>query len=165
MLCLGPNKSWGLMLLQGKLFYCLRLPIHPKLGGGDQNAMLGVNAASQQICSLSPAPHPSNARGKVTKMLCWGLMLLRSKLFYCLRLPIYPMLEGGDPNAMLGVIIVLEGYCCFAANSFYCLRLPIHPILEGGDPNAMLVVMKVSEANAASQQTLFIVSGSPSIHC
>ena len=59
-------------------------------------------------------------------MLCLGLMLLRSKLFYCLRLPIHPMLEGGDPNAMLGV-------------------------------------MKVSEANAASQQTLFIVSGSPSM--
>ena len=38
-------------------------------------------------------------------------------------------------------------------------------MLEGGDPNAMLGVMKVSEANAASQQTLFIVSGSPSIHC
>ena len=29
----------------------------------------------------------------------------------------------------------------------------------------MLGVMKVSEAIAASQQTLFIVSGSPSIHC
>ena len=59
-------------------------------------------------------------------MLPWGLMLLRSKLFYCLWLPINPMLGGGDQNAMLGV-------------------------------------MKVSEANAASQQTLFIVSGSPSI--
>ena len=29
----------------------------------------------------------------------------------------------------------------------------------------MLGVMKVLEANAASQQTLFIVSGSTSIHC
>ena len=38
-------------------------------------------------------------------------------------------------------------------------------MLEGGDPNAMLGVMKVTEANAASQQTLFIVSGSPSIQC
>ena len=35
-------------------------------------------------------------------------------------------------------------------------------MLEGGDQNAMLGVMKVSEANAALQQTLFIVSGSPS---
>ena len=57
----------------------------------------------------------------------------------------------------------LGGKCCFAANSFYCLQLPIHPMVEGGDPNAMLGVMKVLEANAASQQTLFIVSGSPSI--
>ena len=38
-------------------------------------------------------------------------------------------------------------------------------MLEGGDRNAMLGVMKVLEANAASQQTLFIVSGSTSIHC
>ena len=34
-----------------------------------------------------------------------------------------------------------------------------------GNQNAMLGVMKVLEANAASQQTLFIVSGYPSIHC
>ena len=26
------------------------------------------------------------------------LMLLRSKLFFCLQLPIHPMLEGSDPN-------------------------------------------------------------------
>ena len=30
-------------------------------------------------------------------------------------------------------------------------------MLEGGDPNAMLGVMNISEANAASQQTLLIV--------
>ena len=58
-------------------------------------------------------------------MLYWGLMLLRSRLFYCLQLPIHPILEGGDPNAILGVI-------------------------------------KVMGVNAASQQTLFIVSGSSS---
>ena len=85
---------WGLMLLGSKLFYCLQLPINPMLGGGDQNAMLGVNAifsgspsiqykgkvtkmlclgvikvlgvdpASQQTFLLSPAPHPSNTRGR-----------------------------------------------------------------------------------------------------
>ena len=50
---------------------------------------------------------------EVTQMLWWGswksrrLMLLRSKLFYCLRLPIHPLLQGGDPNTMLGVIKVL----------------------------------------------------------
>ena len=54
-----------------------------------------------------------------------GLMLLRSKLFYCLWLPIYSMLERGEPNAMLGVI-------------------------------------KARRVSAALQQTLFIVSGSPS---
>ena len=54
------------------------------------------------------------------------------------------------------------GYCCFAANSFYCLGLPIHPMLEGGEPNDMLGVIKVLEVNAAMQQTIFIVSGSPS---
>ena len=32
-------------------------------------------------------------------------------------------------------------------------------MLEGSDQNAMLGVMKVSEANAALQQTLLIVSG------
>ena len=31
-------------------------------------------------------------------------MLLCSKLFYCLWLPIHIVLEGGDPNAMLEVI-------------------------------------------------------------
>ena len=34
-------------------------------------------------------------------------MLLRSKLFFfCLRLPIHPLLEGAEPNHMLGVIKV-----------------------------------------------------------
>ena len=40
-------------------------------------------------------------------MQVWGLMLLRSKLFYCLRLPIQSNAKGGDLNAMLGVIVVL----------------------------------------------------------
>ena len=35
-------------------------------------------------------------------------------------------------------------------------------MLEGGDPNAMLGVIKAVGIIAASQQTLFIVSGSPS---
>ena len=82
-------------------------------------------------------------------------MLLRSKLFHCLRLPIHPMLGGSDQNAMLGVNAASQQF-------FYCLQLPIHPMQGGGDQNAMLGVMKVSEANAASQQTLFIVSSYPS---
>ena len=36
-----------------------------------------------------------------------GLKLLRSKLFYCLRLPIQSNARGGDLNSMLGVIVVL----------------------------------------------------------
>ena len=35
-------------------------------------------------------------------------------------------------------------------------------MLEGGDPNDMLGVIKVLGVETASQQTLFIVSGSPS---
>ena len=49
---------WGLMLLRSKLFYCLRLPIQSNARGGDQNASLGINAASQQTLLLSPTPHP-----------------------------------------------------------------------------------------------------------
>ena len=71
--------------------------------------------------------------------------------FYCLRLPIHPMLEGGDPNA--GGHRSSAGCCCFAANSFYCLRLPIHPMLEGGDPNAMLGVIKVLGVNSVDFAT------------
>ena len=75
------------------------------------------------------------------------------------------MIEGGEPNVMLGVIKVLGVNAASQQTLFYCLRLPIHPLLEGGEPNHMLGVIKVLEVNAASQQTLFIVSGSPSIHC
>ena len=49
------------------------------------------------------------------------------------------MLEGDDPNAMLGVMKVLR-IMLLRSKLFYCLRLPIHPMLEGGDPNAMLGV-------------------------
>ena len=47
------------------------------------------------------------------------------------------MIEAGEPNDMLGVIIVL-GVKAASQETFYCLRLPNHPMLEGGDPNAML---------------------------
>ena len=79
--------------------------------------------------------------------------------FYCLRLPIHPLLEGGDPNAMLGVHKSPWGLMLLRSKLFYSLRLPIHPMLGGGDLNGMLGVI------AASQQTLFIVSGSQSIEC
>ena len=82
-------------------------------------------------------------------------------LFYCLRLAIHLMLERGDQNAMLGVMKVLR-ILLLRSKLFYCLRLPIHPLLEGGEPNDILGVTKVLGVSAASQQTLFIVSGSPS---
>ena len=36
-------------------------------------------------------------------MLVWGLMLLRSKLFYCLQLPIQSNARGGDQNGSVGI--------------------------------------------------------------
>ena len=51
--------------------YCLRLPIQPMLGGGDPNAMLGGHKSHgglmllrSKLFLLSPAPNPSNARGR-----------------------------------------------------------------------------------------------------
>ena len=46
-------------------------------------------------------------------MICWGHKSPESygcfaaNYSYCILLPIHPLLEGGDPNAMLGVIKVL----------------------------------------------------------
>ena len=59
------------------------------------------------------------------------------------------MLEGGNQNAMLGAMKVLETNAASQQNSFYCFRLPIHPMLEGGDPNAMLGVIKFLGVNSA----------------
>ena len=70
-------------------------------------------------------------------------MLLRSILFNCLRLPIHPLLEGGEPNDMLGVTKFLGVKAALQQNSFYCLRLPIHAMIEGGEPNDMLGVIKL----------------------
>ena len=57
-----------------------------------------------------------------------------------------------------GVIKVLEGKCCFAANFFYCLRFPINPLLEGGDPNAILGVMKVLGGHESPWELLLLRS-------
>ena len=64
------------------------------------------------------------------------------------------MIEGGEPNDMLGVTKVLRVKTALQQTTFYCLRLPIHPLLEGGDQNAMLGVIKVLRVIAALQQTL-----------
>ena len=50
------------------------------------------------------AGEPNDMLG-VIKVL--GVKAALQQTFYCLRLPIHPMLEGGDPNDMLVVIEVL----------------------------------------------------------
>ena len=63
------------------------------------------------------------------------------------------------------MLVVMKVWEANAASqqTLYCLRLPIHPLLEGGEPNDMLGVTKVRGVKAASQQNLFIVSGSKSM--
>ena len=62
---------------------------------------------------LSPAPHPSTARGRWTKSYAGVIKVLevnaalQQTLFFRLRLPIHALIEGGEPNDMLGVIKVL----------------------------------------------------------
>ena len=79
MLCWGVIKVLGVEYwFAANSFYCLRLPIHALLEGGDPNAILGVMKVLGGYCCFA------------------------ANSFYCLRLPIHPMLGGGDPNAMLG---------------------------------------------------------------
>ena len=89
-------------------------------------------------------------------------MLLRSKLFYCLRLPIYSMLERGEPNPMLGVIKARRVSAASQQTLFIvsALRLPIHPMLKGGNPKAMLWVMKVLMIMLLRSK-LFLLSPAP----
>ena len=90
-------------------------------------------------------------------------------LQYCLQLTLF-IVSGSPSNTMLGEvtkIICLElkdlwGWYCFAANSFYCLRLPIQYNARGRWPKYFAWNVKSCGVNAASQQTYFIVSGSPS---
>ena len=65
-------------------------------------------------------------------MLCWGVIKVlgataASQETSLLSLAPNPsMLEGGDPNAMLGDHKSPGNYCFFTANSFDCLQLTIH---------------------------------------
>ena len=91
-------------------------------------------------------------------------MLLCSKLIYCLRLPIHSMLEGGDPNVKLGVmkvprIMLLRSQLCLLSLA------PYRSNAKGRYPKCYAWGLGSPEDNAASQQILFIVSGSPSIQC
>ena len=72
--------------------------------------VLKVNAALQQTLLLSPAPNPilegshfnalPDCKVLVIVVLGFGLMLLQSKLVYCLRLHIQFNARGGDLNTM-----------------------------------------------------------------
>ena len=57
---------------------------------------------------------------------------------------------------------MLQGLCCFAANLFYCLRLPIQYNARGRWPKYYAWNVRSCGVDAASQQTYFIISGSPS---
>ena len=57
---------------------------------------------------------------------------------------------------------MLQGLCCFAANLFYCLRLPCQYNARGRWPKYYAWNVRSCGVDAASQQTYFIISGSPS---
>ena len=80
--------------------YCLRLPIHAMIEGGELNDMLGVI----KVLGVKAA--------------------LQQTLFYCLRLPIHPLLEGGDPNATLGVMKVSEANAALQQTLFIVSSSP-----------------------------------------
>ena len=48
------------------------------------------------------------------------------------------MLEGGDPNAILGVINVMGIHAALQQTLFIVSGSPSNPMLGGGDQNAML---------------------------
>ena len=72
------------------------------------------------------------------------------------------MLEGGDPNVIVGVIKVLGVDAASQQTLFYCLRLPIYPMLGGGDPNALLGVKK-SKGLMLLRSKLFLLSPAPNL--
>ena len=73
----------------------------------------GVSAASQQTLFIVSSSPSNPIIGEVNQMLCWGrnspggVCCFAANSFYCLWLPIHPLLEGGEPNDILGVTKVL----------------------------------------------------------
>ena len=65
-----------------------------------------------------------------------GLMLLFSKLFYCLWIPIPSNARGCDLNAILGVIVVYWSSGNVETNSFVVSGSPSNPML--GEVSGML---------------------------
>ena len=109
----------------------------------------------------------SNAKGRWTKCRAGGLdspgdlSCFAANFFYCLRLPILSNARRRWTKCCAEGLDSLGGLCCFASNSFYSLWLPIQSNAKGGEQNAVLEVYIVLGDYAASQQTLFNVSGSP----
>ena len=77
-------------------------------------------------------------------------------------LPIHPIL-GEVTHMLLGVIEVL-GLMLLRSKLFLLSPAPNPSNFRGGDPNA-IGGNRSPGVNAASQQTIFIVSGSQSIQC
>ena len=67
---LGVMKVLRIMIFASNSFYCLQLLIYLLLKGGDPKVMLGVMEVLRlmllrsKLFLLSPAPNPSNARGR-----------------------------------------------------------------------------------------------------
>ena len=85
-------------------------------------------------------------------MQVWGLMLLRSKLFYCLRLPIQSNARGGDQNASL---------------EFNIQSKPLMLLLHHGMPivNILNHSIPVVLGDASLQQTLLLSLAPHPTHC
>ena len=114
------------LLLSLLLFYCqqtLLLSMAPHLfnaRGRWTKCYAGSNKKLGELvlfCSklllLSLAPHSSNARGRWPKCYAWDhespedSAASQQTFFIVSGSPIHPLLEGGEPNHMLGVIKVL----------------------------------------------------------
>ena len=65
-------------------------------------------------------------------------MLLHSKLFYCLQIPIPSNARGCDLNAILGVIVVYLSSSSIETKSFVVFGSPSNPML--GEVSDMLLV-------------------------
>ena len=172
MLCWGHNSPGGQCCFPANYFYCLRLPMQSN-PGGTQMLCWGNNSPGGQCCFaansfyLSPAPHPIQSQGRQPK--CYAGVIVALGVSAASQQTIF-IVSGSPCNPIVGEVTQMlcwgnnspGGQCCFAANSFYLSPAP-HPIQsQGRQPKCYAGVMIVLGVSAASQQTLFIVSYSPS---
>ena len=131
--------SWlvGWCYFAANLYYCLRLPIQ------------------------------YNARRRWPKYYAWNVKCCRvdaasQQSFLSSPAPHAIQCKGEVTKILYLECNVLWGCCCFSANLFYCLRLPIQFNARGRWQKCYTWNVKCCGVNAASQQTYFIVSSSPS---